>query len=87
MISSLKAGNVNGRGPLGGKKGEGGVGVGSLAPTRDKCGRAFAPRASRGGIPSKLRVIICKQKRMGCTKGEIEANTAQNAMAHKTHAM
>ncbi len=34
----------------GGEKGEGksGVGEGSLAPTRDKCGRAITPRASKG---------------------------------------
>jgi hypothetical protein len=34
----------------GSEKGEGNSGVeeGSLAPTRDKCGRAFEPRASKG---------------------------------------
>ncbi len=50
MMSSLKVVMLTVGDHWGGEKGEGnsGVGEGSLAPTRDKCGRAFAPRASRG---------------------------------------
>jgi hypothetical protein len=55
------------------RKGRGnlGVGMGSIAPTRDKCGWAFAPRASKGGFPSKLNMRI---KNTGCTKGENWSN-------------
>ncbi len=36
------------RGGVGKGRGDLGVGVGSIASTRDKFGRAFAPRASKG---------------------------------------
>jgi hypothetical protein len=40
---------VNCGGPLGEERGEGyGQGEGSLSPTREECGRAFAPELQRG---------------------------------------
>jgi hypothetical protein len=72
-MSSLNACDVTVRDRWGVRKGRGdfGVGMSSIAPTRDKCGRAFAPRASKGGFPSKLRGYM-QIKNRGCTKGKIE---------------
>jgi hypothetical protein len=70
-MSSFYACNVTVRerwGGLGKGRGKLGVGVGSIASTRDKCGRAFAPRASKGGFPSKLKRCIAQEQ--GRVQGE-----------------
>ncbi len=76
-MSSLKACNVNCRGPLGGEKGEGKLrGRGGQSGTNQgQVWTSIRTTSFKGGIPSKLKVIICKQKSKGCKKGEVEANT------------
>ncbi len=71
MKLSLNVCNVTVRDCWGVRKGRENleVGMGSIAPTRDKCGQAFAPRASKGGFPSKLREYM-RIKNKGCTKEE-----------------
>ncbi len=62
-------------GPLGGGKGERevrGKGVGSLSPTRDKCGRTFAPRASKGDSQVSMSDSLHGQKQGVGRKGKLK---------------
>ncbi len=60
-----------------------GVGKGSLAPTRDKCGQEFAPRESKGDFQVSKRVI-CDTNRQGVVQGDggIKNRYHQQKMMH-----